>query len=177
MRLSSRIWPIGASVPIVRPVVKPELFSRVRSSPSPQPSPPGRGRSSRAPRLISTSGDSSQRSRTDFPAHEPVDLWRRLAICRVAGWQPADRHDPFPHAPIANRRNSRLPVGATRQPRFIGAMRARSSGRSLLGERVGPSPRKGGFVPAGRVREKSVVPQSDSEIRLTGPKVSLPDYD
>ena len=75
-----------------------------------------------------------------FPFHEPVDLWRRLAICRVAGWQPADRHDPFPHAPITNRRNSRLPVGTTRQPRFIGAMRAQSSGRSLLRHGARESP-------------------------------------
>src|SRR5438876_2245405 len=37
--------------------------------------------------------------------HEPVGLWRRLAICCVAGCQPAGRSDPF-HA-------RRLPIGET----------------------------------------------------------------
>src|SRR5438876_8113930 len=37
--------------------------------------------------------------------HEPAPLWRRLAICCVAGCQPAGRSDPF-HA-------RRLPIGET----------------------------------------------------------------
>jgi len=45
----------------------PERFSGRRRSPSPRPSPPGRGRSFRAPRISSPSRDSSQRGRREFP--------------------------------------------------------------------------------------------------------------
>jgi hypothetical protein len=71
-----------------------------------------------------------------LPAHEPVGLWRRLAICCVASWQPAGHPEPLLHLPIANWRNSRLPVGATGQPRFGGATRVQTPGRSLLGVRA-----------------------------------------
>jgi hypothetical protein len=50
---------------------------------------------------------------------ELFSLWRRLAVCRSAGWQPAER--PFVRDPTdqsgslraASPRHSRLPVCAT----------------------------------------------------------------
>ena len=44
-----------------------ERFSRIVRSSPPRPSPPRRWRSSRSPRLTSSSRDSSQRGRSEFP--------------------------------------------------------------------------------------------------------------